>query len=158
MLPDDGAGSDILRAPSLRRAPSRDNASGTPGVLFLLIVLAVLVAEALALVFGERLTPVSVRESRGEWVSGACRVFTILVNRTPHPVRVSLIVQVPSENSIDQRPTSIRARLPFAMAAGETRVVATDLKNLRPGDRCEWPIFHALRPTLTGGPPSGPPR
>lgn len=145
MLPDDGAGRDILRAPSLRRAPSRDHASGTPGVLFLLIVLAVLVAEALAFVFGERLTPVAVRESRGEWVSGACRVSATLVNRAPHPVRVSLIVQFPSENSVDQRPTSIRARLPVAMAAGETRVVATDLKNLRLGDRCSLPIIHALR-------------
>ncbi len=145
MLPDDGTGRDILRAPFLRRAPSRDHASGTPGVLFLLIVLAVLVAEALAFVFGERLTPVAVRESRGEWVSGACRVSATLVNRAPHPVRVSLIVQFPSENSVDQRPTSIRARLPVAMAAGETRVVATDLKNLGLGDRCSLPIIHALR-------------
>ena len=75
-----------------------------------------------------------------------------------HPIRVSLIVQVPSENSIDKRPTSIRARLPVAMAVGETRLVATDLKNLRPGDRCSLPIIQALRPTLTSGPSSGPPR
>ena len=100
------------------------------------IVLALLVAEALAFMFGERLTPVAVKESRGEWMSGACRVSAILVNRAPHPVRVSLIVQFTSESSVDQILTSIRGRVPVAMAAGETRSFATDLKNLRLGDRC----------------------